>query len=280
MLRSFKAFALAAVCAASAFSPGWKVSAAQDKKEEKKEQPKKGEAGITAETVAELVVLVHGGRPVLEQVRRTGVERGKVTRATGDGPDLEISYERFFKRGETVEKDMIRLDQKRTNLEYSIIHNDGRVWGVIKGTSFTPRQEELVDFDSNRLRGIENLLRYKENGATLALVGKDKQKNIDLWVLDLTDKQSRRTRYYVSAQTWKVLWLEYEEAPQGGGAPIKYRKTFHDYRIVQNTRLPYRVVLYANDKKLQETQINTVTYGVKMEDAVFKNEETGSTGDF
>ncbi len=275
MLRSFKAFALSGLCWAALLSTGSQIGVAQGKQDQKK-----GEPVINAETVAETVVLVYGGRPVLDQVRRTAVERGRVSRAAADGPDLEISYERFFKRGETIDKDKIRLDQKRTNLEYSIIYNDGRVWGIIKGTSFTPRQEELADFDSNRYHTIENLLRYKENGAKLSFVGKDRQKNIDLWMLDLTDRENRRTRYFISSQTGRILWLEYEETPQGANAPVKFKKTFHDYRIVQSTRLPYRVVLYANDKKLQETQINTVTYGVKMEDSVFKNEETGSTGGF
>jgi hypothetical protein len=40
-------------------------------------------------------------------------------------------------------------------------------------------------------------------------------------------------------------------------------------------------VLYANDKKLEELQINTVTYGVKMEDATFKTEaEADNSGGF
>ena len=51
---------------------------------------------------------------------------------------------------------------------------------------------------------------------------------------------------------------------------------------MQSTRVPYRTVLYANDKKLEELQINTVTYGVKMEDATFKGETEGgdNSGDF
>ena len=272
VLRRFYLLTLAA--ALSSVASGARAQTAVPA--EKKQAEKKSDAGLTAEGIAEAVVAVYGGRGALEQIRRTGVERGRISRTATDGTAVEIEYERSYKRGETSDKDKIRVDQKRANLEYSLIFNDGRLWGVIKGTSFAPRQEDVSDFDSARQHGIENLLRYKENGATLNYVGKDKQKNIDMWVLDLTEKGGSRTRYYISSQTGKVLWLEYE-TPQAGGAAVKYRRTFHDYRVVQGTRVPYRSVLYANDKRQEEAQILTVTYGVKMEDSRFKSEEAANT---
>jgi len=268
---------LAAALSSVASGAHAQTAASVEKKKDEKKAEKIGEAGLTAEGIAEAVLLVFGGRAQLEQVRRTGVERGRISRTATDGTPVEIEYERSYKRGETSDKDKIRVDQRRTNLEYSLIFNDGRLWGIIKGTSFAPRQEDVSDFDSARLHGIENLLRYKENGATLNYVGKDKQKNIDMWVLDLTEKAGSRTRYYISSQTGKVLWLEYEAPQQPGGTPVKYRRTFHDYRVVQGTRVPYRSVLYANDKRAEEAQILTVTYGVKMEDSRFKSEEASNT---
>ena len=43
-------------------------------------RPQKGE--FTSEQIAESVILVYGTRPGLEQIRRNGVERGKITRET------------------------------------------------------------------------------------------------------------------------------------------------------------------------------------------------------
>jgi hypothetical protein len=37
--------------------------------------------------------------------------------------------------------------------------------------------------------------------------------------------------------------------------------------------VPFRTVLYENDKQTQETRLLTVTYGIKMEDALFQNPE-------
>jgi hypothetical protein len=231
----------------------------------------------TAEQVAETVIYAFGVRERMAQVRRTGLERGRITRTGEDGRTEEISYERAFKRGETLEKDKVRLDQRRPSAEYSLVFNEGNVFGVVRGTPFTPREEEVNTFLSDRRHSLDALLRYKEAGATLTLAGRETHKGIETWALDLEDKQKSRTRYYISAKSFKVLWLEYEAAPPGGGTPVKYRRNFHDYRLVQGTAVPFRTVLLMGDRQLEESQILTVTYGVKMEDAAFQRPESASS---
>jgi len=239
-------------------------------KSEKNEKIDRNQKALTSEQVAELTVLVYGSRPVLAQIRRNGVERGRITRFTSDGKTEEATYERRFVRGESADKDKIRLDQKMPTMEYSLIFGEGRLWGVINGAAFTPRQDAADAFLSQHNHSIEGLLRYKENGATLNLVGKDKQKGLDLYILDLTDKEKLTTRYYISAKSFRVLWLEYEEA-NSGAAPLKYSKRFSDYRYAQSTLVPYRTILMQDGKQTQETRILTVTFGVKVDDTLFKN---------
>jgi hypothetical protein len=248
----------------------------KSEKPKKEDEPKrvKNDKVLTADQIAETVVFVYGSRPALLQIRRTGVERGKITRTGDDGRAEEISYERTFKRGETFEKDKIRLDQRMSAIQYSLIFSDGRVFGLLRGTSFTPRQEDVTSLLSERVHGIDALLRYKESGATLKYTGKENQKGLDLWLLDLTDKENHSTRYYISAKTGRILWLEYEDA---GGAPaVKYKRSFHDYRVVQGTLVPYRSVLFAGDKLVEESQVMTMTYGVRMEDTIFTSEAAAS----
>jgi hypothetical protein len=238
-------------------------------KNDQKEKADRNQKLPTAEQVAEFSVLVYGSRPVLAQIRRNGVERGRITRFTTDGKTEEASYERRFVRGESADKDKIRLDQKMPTMEYSLIFGEGRLWGVINGAAFTPRQDAADAFLSQHHHSIEALLRYKENGASLNLVGKDKQKGLDLYVLDLTDKEKRTTRYYISARTFHILWLEYEEG--NSGARLKYSKRFSDYRYAQSTLVPYRTILTQDGKQTQETRILTVTFGIKVDDTLFKN---------
>lgn len=231
------------------------------------------EKAITAEQVAESAILLYGSRGVLNQIRRNGDERGRITRAAADGRIEEATYERRFIRGADATKDKIRLDQKMPTMEYSLVYSDGHLWGIINGSSFIPRQDAATGFMSQYWHSIDALLRYKENGSTITYVGKDKQKGLELYVLDLTDKEKHTTRYHLSARTLRVLWLDYEEPAEPGGTPIKYRSQFFDYRFAQQTWVPYRQVLLANDKQIQETHILSVTYGVKLEDSLFQNPE-------
>lgn len=228
---------------------------------------------LTAEQVAEGTIFVYGSRPVLAQIRRNGIERGRILRYGPDGKNEESSYERRFIRGESMDKDKIRLDQKAPTLEYSLIYGDGRLWGIINGAAFTPREDAANTFLSQTRHSIDSFLRYKESGSTVTMVGKEQQKGLDLYVLNLVDKEKQSTRYYISAKTYRILWLEYEEPPAAGGAPVKFVRKFLDYRWAQSTLVPYRSVLAENGRDSVETRIMTVTFGVKIDDSVFKNPE-------
>jgi len=242
----------------------------KEAKETKQEPPKEGK--FTAEQIVESVIFLYGTRPGLEQIRRNGVERGKITRYPAEGNQEESNYERRFVRGDNLDKDKIRLDQKLPSMEYSLIFDDGKLWGLINGAAFTPRQDATANFISQHHHSLDTLLRYKECGATITLVGKDQQKGLDLYVIDVTDKEQRKTRFYISARSLRVLWLEYEEGP-AGGVPVKYTRKFLDYRIVQQTLAPYRTVLLENGRESQVTNVLTITYGVKVNDSIFKNPE-------
>ena len=183
----------------------------------------------------ESAILIYGTRPVLEQIRRNGLEKGKITKFTPDGKIEESNYESRFVRGENLDKDKIRLDQKLPTMEYSLIFGAGKLWGIINGAAFTPRQDAAANFLSQHRHSIDCLLRYKENGYTITLVGKDKQKGLDLYVVDLVDKENLKTRYFISSKSLRVLWLEYDEAPSPGATPVKYTKKFMDYRYAQQT---------------------------------------------
>ena len=245
----------------------------QDSKQrDTKQNTKQSETKFTAEQVVESVILIYGTRPALEQIRRNGVERGRITRYTNEGNTEETAYERRFVRGESLEKDKIRLDQKLPTMEYSLIFGEGKLWGLINGAAFTPRQDAMASFLSQHRHSIDTLLRYKECGATVTLVGREQTKGLDLFVVDLTDKDQRKTRYYISARSLRILWLEYEEG-NPGGVSVKYTRKFLDYRLVQQTLAPYRVVLLEDGRQSQETRVLTITYGIKVNDSIFKNPE-------
>jgi hypothetical protein len=253
-------------------TPAKQTPAKETKESPAKDNKSNPDVKFTAEQIVESVILLYGTRPGLDHIRRNGVERGKITRFTPDGNAEEADYERRFVRGENLDKDKIRLDQKMPTLEYSLIFGDGKLFGLINGAAFTPKQEAATSFISQHHHSIDSLLRYKECGSTLSVVGKDQQKGLDLFVVDLTDKEKRKTRFYISARSLRVLWLEYEEGPPGGTA-VKYTKKFLDYRPVQQTLVPYRTLLYENGREAQEVRVLNITYGIKLNDSLFKTPE-------
>ena len=221
----------------------------------------------TAEQVAETAILIYsglGGRPNLQQIRRTTVENGRTTIFNPDNSTEQIPYTRRIIRGENLEKERIRLDQEISGSRYSLIYDNGGVLGLFNETVFTPKDEAVKSFQNQLWRGLEALLRYRENGSTIALNGREKYMNVEYYVLGLIDKQDRRTRYFISTKTLRVMWLEYTENE------VKYTRRFHDYRYAQGTLVPYRTTLAAGDRQIEETTISTVTYGQKVEDDIFQ----------
>lgn len=274
-LDLLRLFSTCAILCALIVLPGFprhiQVAVAQENKQEtnpdKKQETKKEKAlekgSFTAEQIVESVILVYGSRGALEHIRRNGIERGRITRFNAEGAPEEASYERRFVRGENLEKDKIRLDQKLPTMEYSLVYGGGKLWGLINGAAFTPRQDAASSFLSQHHHSIDSLLRYKENGSTLTLIGKEQQKGLELFVVDILDKEKRKTRYYISARSLRILWLDYEESS------VKYTKKFMDYRPVQQTLVPYHTILLEDGRQSQEIKILSVIFGSKVDDSIF-----------
>ena len=276
MFRPFLALIALAAFAVSMALPGKTLAVQPQEKQEPKQETKQEKQDkkteFTAEQIVESVILIYGTRPALDHIRRNGIERGKITRYNPEGNPEEANYERRFIRGDSLDKDKIRLDQKLPTMEYSLIFQDGKLSGIINGAAFTPRQDATASFISQHHHSIDSLLRYKECGSTVTLVGKEQQKGLELYVVDLIDKEKRKTRYFISARSLRILWLEYEEGVPGG-TPVKFTRKFMDYRAVQQTLAPYRIVLLEDGRERQETRVLTITYGVKVSDSIFKNPE-------
>jgi len=58
---------------------------------------------LTPEQIAEVAILAAGSRPVLNQIRRNGIERGRMSRIGQDGRSEDTRYELRFVRGDKPE---------------------------------------------------------------------------------------------------------------------------------------------------------------------------------
>jgi hypothetical protein len=217
----------------------------------------------TAEQIVESTIFVYGGRDILNQIRKTAIERGKVSIATAEGRTDQATYQRFTERGGSLNKEKIRLDQSFSNSSYSMVFNEERIFGVVEDSVFTPRDDASRAFENQIVHGLDALLRYKENESKIELAGKEKVFGVEYYLVDVTDKQSRRTRFYVSAKRFRVMMLDYE---QDG---VKYRRKYYDYNYAQGTLVPYRTTLWAGDKLIEETEVGTITFGQKIDEGMF-----------
>jgi hypothetical protein len=239
---------------------------AQDTKDNKLKKPDKNAPAqaFTAEQVAESVIFIYGTRENLKQIRKTTIENGKISIFNSDGTTDNGNYSRRVVRGDNLFKEKVRLDQKFPNAEFSLIHTADKIFGVINDTVFSPKKETTDAFQNQMFQSLEALLRYKENESKLELGQKFKQLGVEYYVLIVTDKDNRKTKFSVSTKFLKVMSLEYTYNS------IKYTRKFHNYNYAQQTLVPYRSTVYANDKLIEESTVSTITFGQKIEDAFFE----------
>ena len=220
----------------------------------------------TAEQVAETSIFIYtGGRGALDQVRKTTAERGTSRITSADGRTEQINYQRFTIRGETLNKERVRLDQDLSTAKFSLVFNDEKTFGIYNTTIFTPREDAIDGFENKIFHGLDALLRYKSNESTLDLAPNEKLYGVEYFVLDVTDKKGAKTRFYISAKTYRVMMLTYDDADG-----TRYRRKFYDYNYAQGALFPFRTVLWANEKQIEETEIGTITFGQKINEDLFK----------
>ncbi len=216
--------------------------------------------------IAESAIIVYSGltgRPGLNQVRKTTVEIGKITYLDPDGTKRNADYVKTIVRGDSYGEEKIRFDQKFPNAEYAMVYDGGKIFGVISNTVFSPRDDAETTFRNKIVRGVDALLRYKENGSQVELKDSTKLMGVDYYEVKMTDKAGRETTYFVSKKSLRVLLLRYSENG------VDYERRFYDHNYAQGTLVPYRTVLKANGKLIEEANISTITFGQSVEDSLF-----------
>ncbi|MEO8650550.1 MAG: hypothetical protein ABI539_15410 [Acidobacteriota bacterium] len=243
--------------------------AAEKKDEKKAEQKTNAKDAIknpTVDQVVESSIIIYGlggGREKLNQIRKTALERGKVSVTDAEGKTEQANYARWTQRAESLKKEKVRLDQEFPTARFSLVFNDEKVFGIFNDKAFTPREDASNAFLYQIVHSIDALLRYKENGSKLELAGREKIHGVEYYQVDMTDVDGNQTRFFISVKTYRVMMLDFE------ANGVKYRRKFYDYNYAQGTLVPYRTVLWAGDKMIEETEVGTITYGQKIEDGMF-----------
>jgi len=223
-------------------------------------------SGIINNTTA-----VNGGLATLLVLRQSGQLRGLVKLYTGSDTPQEGEITIRFTRKLKVAEDLKRVDLKLpTAPPFTIVYDGARVWGAENNSPVVLYLRSEAAMKAELLHNYEALLRAQELETKLEYVGEEKRSGIPLHVVSMKHADGSTTRYYVSAKTWRILHLEYEFAVSSLPKPIRVRESFYDFRVVQSTLAPLRIVRYEDDNLVQETNFTEVTFGVQIDKSVFE----------
>jgi hypothetical protein len=235
------------------------------------------------ESIVEIAIIAYGTRKLLETARASIHEEGTIRLATDQG-DLTGNYSLRSMRREKTWQDLLRVDlelsppesdrgARTPAIKYIIGFNGASVWSAQNNQYVTPRPDAEIAFRAQLTHEYMALLRYKEDGSKLELVGPEKVVGVDTNAVDMTNPNGDKTRFWISTKTYRVLHAEYLLKMRDDQPPVKYRVsyTYSPFRVVQNTLVPSRRVMTQDGKFVQEITLNNIVYSAKLDPEIFQH---------
>jgi hypothetical protein len=236
------------------------------------------------ESIVEVAIIAYGGRKQLETVRGSIQEEGAIKLATDQG-ELNGTFMLRSMRKEKTWQDLLRVDlslnppdPERTSgsvptVKYIIGFNGASVWSAQNNQYVTPRPEADAAFRAQLTHEYMALLRYKEDGSKIELIGPETVVGVDTNVIELTNTNGEKTRFWLSVKTYRVLHSEYQLKLGDDQPATKYRVSYFytPNRVVQNTLVPSRRVMYQDGKFVQEITLTNIVYSAKLDPEVFQH---------
>ncbi|MEP7342276.1 MAG: hypothetical protein ABI977_31395 [Acidobacteriota bacterium] len=223
------------------------------------------------EDVVERAIAFYGSRAGIYTVQRNGTLRALVKLFTPEGKREGKSVTKFIRK-EKMKDDLLMIDLDFPDTRY-IVGFDGKdAWSINNGEIQAMSAEAAKVFRAAHEHSYEALLRYKENDGKLEYVGSTKLGTLEMDIIDLTLPDGARTRYEISRKSGRIIYLNYEDKKDEQSEPVKYRLYFKDFHIIQNTLVPYEIVVYQNGKVVEERKVVEAAFNVQLEEKVFKAE--------
>ena len=112
------------------------------------------------------------------------------------------------------------------------------------------------------------LLRYKEEGARVELLGKEKAGDRDAYVLRVTPKTGPASRQFLDAETYLLVKSVVTVNVPQLGTTLEQTVEVSDYRDVDGVKVPYRM------RSVNQVQSLTITFtkvehNTAIEDSAF-----------
>jgi hypothetical protein len=194
----------------------------------------------TADDIVEKYLTAIGGRAALEKVT-SRVTTGTISATTPAG-DLSGSIE-VYNKAPNKSRTLIKIDAGRLGLGQIV--QDQRFNGTSGYALDTLNGNRELSGDTLEVARTSTfpspLLKYKEAGSTLELLGREKAGDRDAYVLRLTPKSGPSARLFIDAETYLLAQtIMTLSVPQAGGS-IEQTVVVSDYRDVDGIKVAYQV---------------------------------------
>lgn len=241
-------------------------------------EPVRADKTPKPEDVVERTILAYGSRTALYAIQRNGTLRALVKLITPEGKREGKSVTKFIRK-EKMKDDLLMIDLDFPDTRYIVGFDGKEAWSISNGEIQPMNKEAARAFLAAHEHSYEALLRYKENDGKLEYVGSTKLGTLELDIIDLILPSGARTRYEISRKSGRILYLNYEEKKEGQAEPVKYRLYFKDFHIIQNTLVPYEIVVYQDGKVIEERKVVEAAFNVQLEEKAFKAENANKPAD-
>jgi hypothetical protein len=234
-------------------------------------------ADWTAEELAERVAISYRGFNFtqLKKVYNTGREEGRITVAVTNG-ELAGTYVRRYVDGPKMPQDRVRLDiifetspKPEQQVRYTLTYNGASVWAAQDNRYEPPNAAAAAAFKASIVNDYTALFRYQDEDATIARQGTKHFQGLDFDIIEETRPDGSKLRFYISEKTFHIVHVEYDVVLAEGQAPVTFRETYSDWRVIQEVLVPTSRKLRQNDKLVQTIELGNATYGVSLDDTVF-----------
>jgi hypothetical protein len=221
----------------------------------------------TADEVIEKHLAAMGGRAALAKLT-SEVATGTIT-VSVQGADLSGPIE-VYNKAPNKSRSLIRLDLSQFGQADVVI--DQRCDGKTAFASNSMQGDREIT--GNQLQNMLNerfpsaLLTYKEDGAKVELVGKEKVGERDAYVLLYAPKAGSSARQYFDAETYlPIRTVMRVDSPEVGGE-VEQTVTTSDYRNIGGIKVPFSIAISSSVQTVAVV-LAKVEHNVPIEDAMF-----------
>lgn len=224
------------------------------------------------EDIVERSIYAYGSRAAVLNIQKNGILRGLIKFITPQGTTEGKTITKFIRK-KTIAEDLVMLDLDLPGTRFIVGFDGTQLWSIHNGEVQEAAPETVAAFRGSQYHSYETILRYKENDGKLEYIGnKQFGPNNELDIVDLTMPDGTKTRYEISRKTGRIIYLEYDDKGPEEGKSTKYRLYFKDFRLIQNSVVPYETSVFKDGVVVEERKLVEVSYSVQMDESVFKAE--------